>query len=454
LNIIHSFHPEVKRRRRATGPTARRGKTAEEGERHAAEQRRLRQREGIAKAVSSYAALHSRLLGWGRGRRGSLARLARAIELDGFAVVPFPVAAVDFNSMVAAGNSNVQMGRLVEDFLPPQIFTTFRGSSPENRHEGIARDFMYEAWQQHMRRLPGPVLAEAWPNLDEKGQGAKKTGPTLTAWPTPDHSKFSSKHHFSSWMWDALNKCALQQYNPSAAMNHLLSHISTPQTQQQIRKVLNSMGATLKTADDFDKFYHAVLVTLPETSPTEVEARGKLSDLRPTPDETVIEYYVRFTSVASLVINAVDYGQYATELSQAQLQLLFAETLTKADRAIDMGKLSNWLTEDTLEPRKRVFQYFLSIDCDKLEGFLKGIYLAQKKLFRVQYSPHLDMKLWREAQLTAGVPISTEPWPTLDPKGPRGRGTRPPPIGQGSGRRPLMTCLICHVSSLIGCLGA
>ena len=103
MNIIHSFHPEVKRRRRATGPTARRGKTAEEGERHAAEQRRLRQRKGIAKAVSSYAALHSRLLGWGKGRRGSLARLARAIELDGFADVPFPVAAVDVNSMVAAG---------------------------------------------------------------------------------------------------------------------------------------------------------------------------------------------------------------------------------------------------------------------------------------------------------------------------------------------------------------
>jgi len=32
-------------------------------------------------------------------------------------------------------------------------------------------------------------------------------------------------------------------------------------------------------------------------------------------------------------------------------------------------------------------------------------------------SAHLDMKLWREAQLAAGVPISTEPWPTLDPKG-------------------------------------
>ena len=88
------------------------------------------------------------------------------------------------------------------------------------------------------------------------------------------------------------------------------------------------------------------------TSPTEVEARGKLTDLRPTAEETIFEYYVRFTAVASLLINAVDYNQYSTEISSAQLQMIFAETLTKADRQIDLGKLSHWLSEDTAETRK------------------------------------------------------------------------------------------------------
>ena len=233
------------------------------------------------------------------------------------------------------------------------FFRTFPGSSPENKNEThVKRDFISESWQQLLRKLPGPVLAEPWPTLMENGQGAKKVGPTLTVWPAKDHSKFSSRHHLSSWMWDALNKCALIQYNPASAMNHLLSHISTPQTQQQIRSVLTSMQVTLQTADDLDALYHAVMVTLSETSPTEVEARGKLTDLRPTAEETIFEYYVRFTAVASLLINAVDYNQYSTEISSAQLQMIFAETLTKADRQIDLGKLSHWLSEDTAEARK------------------------------------------------------------------------------------------------------
>ena len=212
---------------------------------------------------------------------------------------------------------------------------------------------MSELWQQHLRKLPGPVLADAWPIVDETGQGAKKTGPALTQWPAHDHSKFSTKHHFSYWMWDALNKCAIHQYNSAAAMNYLQSHISTPQTQQQIRKLLSSMETydTLKSANVFDKLYHAVLITLPETTPFEMESRGQLSDLRPKAEETIIEYYVRFSAMASLVINAVDYGQFETEMSQAHLQLLFAETLTKAGRYINLGKLSNWLT-DTTENRK------------------------------------------------------------------------------------------------------
>ena len=242
------------------------------------------------------------------------------------------------------------------------FFITFPGSSPENRNEGISRDYMSEMWQKQLRRLLGPVLAEPWPIVDESWQGAKKQGPVLTKWPSEDHAKYSPKHHLSAWMWDALNQCALHQYNPAASTNYLLSHISTAQTQQQIRKLLASMEAhdTLKKANAFDKLYHAVLVTLPETTPDTMEAQGKLGQLRPTADETIIEYYVRFASVASLVINAVDYGQYNMDLSQTHLQVIFANTLIEAGRDINLGKLANWMNEKPLErkhPRQEAAGY-------------------------------------------------------------------------------------------------
>ena len=118
------------------------------------------------------------------------------------------------------------------------LFELFEGSCPTNKNEDLKkRDFVFDNWQQSLRRIQGPIMVAPWPKL-AKDNSSKKQGPSLDPWPSKDHDKFSSKHHFSMWLWDALNKCALIQFSPFTAMNHILSFVSTPPTQQQIRGLL------------------------------------------------------------------------------------------------------------------------------------------------------------------------------------------------------------------------
>jgi hypothetical protein len=239
----------------------------------------------------------------------------------------------------------------------------YPGSSPENEIDITmqTRDYVFENWQEKLRKSEGLIFAEPWPKLLENGQGAKKAGPTLEKWPSTTHDKFSTKSHLSSWLWEALNKCALMQYSPSAAMNYILSHVANPQTQQQIRHLLSSLNATMDKNEDIDAFYHCIFVLVSEASPTQHEAYSMLTDMRPKETETVIEYYIRFISMVSLLINARDYGQHNTGISQEQLQQMFAQTLNKADRKIDQGKLSQYMSDpNTVErfhPRENASGY-------------------------------------------------------------------------------------------------
>jgi len=74
-----------------------------------------------------------------------------------------------------------------------------------------------------------------------------------------------------------------------------------------------------------------------------------------------MEYYIRFISVASLLLNARDYGQHSNSMSQTQLQGLFAQTLNKGNWKIDLGKLSQYMSDpNTLErfhPREEASGY-------------------------------------------------------------------------------------------------
>ena len=243
------------------------------------------------------------------------------------------------------------------------FFKIFPGSCPDNSADITmqSRDYVYKSWQETLRKSDGPVLSEPWPKLTPTGQGAKKLGPTLTTWPPQGHLKYSTKSHLSVWLWECLNQCALMQYSPQAAMSLILSKVANTQTQQQIRQLAGALEVSFDSNDDVDAFYHCIFVLVSEASPTQHEAYMKLTSLKPEDSESIIEYYVRFLSIASLMVNARDYGQHGNLVNQNQLQDWFAHTLDQADRKIDAGKLSQYMADpNTIErhhPREEASAY-------------------------------------------------------------------------------------------------
>ena len=229
--------------------------------------------------------------------------------------------------------------RHIRDVLHAEGDTVIPPFHDDDGTDGSA--LQYEVFMNAKRALPPPVSAAPF-NPGMGSQYLKTMDGVPSAWPSPDHDKFSTGHHLSAFMQDVCQWAFARAIRPEQTMEILLTRIGDKDTQAVLRQALAEEGGLITRdangllqgdiPEVFETFYKVVQSHLRHLVPEYGEVLGHIASLKLEPSESVISFYVRMLNLSSLLVNALDYREAEFRFIASDFKYAFVSALDRSSR--------------------------------------------------------------------------------------------------------------------------